>query len=358
MGTASRRKRQTLGQKISVFDAAEVVEIAEQVIANTSLPAWSQLPPQARGAGGLLSPMLAAWRAKSPVVLRIDEDFAHALATSKTDVELVPDWLNRMPYDIFMGSLSRPLVLHDGSSLNRYHGFLASGSIFGAAERGTNTGHPRPFAEGDGFQVVWLYRDEHNDPCAQLISWYVRGRGANPNVVTLADLIEDKQRGARRKVRDRRTGELVYASTGIDQPHGDELPVLVPLTVQLLLYLSSKEPDMDALPPERLARPTQLRDATVSNLGWRVGAAFRAHKKAANAGTGETRTGGWRMPPGIRQAHWHRFRVATRDAAGRIIGNRLGEKDVDWTYDLQWLPSIPYNVTPETPADPVVRDLK
>jgi hypothetical protein len=357
MGTASRRQRRTLGQKISVFDAAEVVEIAEQVIQHTTLPGWAELPAAARGAGGVLRPMLDAWRAETPVALRVDEDFARVLATSDTDVELVPDWLDRLPYDIFLGSLSRPLVLHDGSSLNRYHGFLVSGSIYGTDGRRTARAHPRPFAESDGFQFVWLYRDEYNDPCAQLITWYLRGPRADPGVVTLADLIAVKMRGARKMVRGS-GGRPVYASTGIDQPHGDELPVLVPLSVQILLYLAARKPDLDTIPPQRLSRPSQLRDAEVLNLGWRVGAAFRSAAKAAGAGSGTHREGGWRMPPHMRKAGWARRRYATRDQHGRIVGDRLGEHGADWYYDYVWIPPTPVNATPDTPVAPVVRTLK
>lgn len=351
MAKANRRRKT---DRISVFDAAEVVDMADQVISHTSLPGWRNLPAAAKGAGSVLRPMLAAWQAEAPVVLRIDEDFAHALTTSETDVELVPDWLDRLPYDVFMGSLSRPLVLHDGGSLNRYHGFLASGSIFGPDERLTALAHARPFGESDGFQFVWLYRDDRNDPCAQLLTWYLRGPKADPGVVTLADLIEVKQKAAKKMVPGS-NGEMVYASTGIDQPHGDELPVLVPLSVQLLLYLAAKKPDLEAIPPERLSRPSQLRDAKVLDLGWRVGAAFRAAAKATTAGPGTPRGGGWRLPPHMRRAHWHRLRIATRDAAGQIIGDRLGVKDVDWHYDLEWFPPIPVNVTPDVTSGPVVR---
>ncbi|WP_238395531.1 hypothetical protein, partial [Mycolicibacterium sp. CBMA 295] len=41
--------------------------------------------------------MMTRWDA-SPVVLRVDGDFAAALIDSHTDVELFPDWLDRFPY--------------------------------------------------------------------------------------------------------------------------------------------------------------------------------------------------------------------------------------------------------------------
>ncbi|WP_426562127.1 hypothetical protein ACPPVT_16520 [Angustibacter sp. McL0619] len=66
--------------------------------------------------------------------------------------------------------------------------------------------------------------------------------------------------------------------------------------------------------------------------------------------------GGWRLPPHIRKAHWHRVRVAVRDEAGVIVGDRAGQQGVDWFYELRWYPPTPVNVSPATTGpDPVVR---
>jgi hypothetical protein len=55
-------------------------------------------------------------------------------------------------------------------------------------------------------------------------------------------------------------------------------------------------------------------------------------------------------------AHWHRVRLATRDAAGNIIGNRSGEQGVDWQYEMRWFPQTPVNVPVEGLPTPTIRD--
>ena len=49
-----------------------------------------------------------------------------------------------------------------------------------------------------------------------------------------------------------------------------------------------------------------------------------------SAGTRHVRTH-WRS------GHWQRYRVATRDAAGTIIGTRFGEQGTDWHYEGRWV---------------------
>jgi hypothetical protein len=65
----------------------------------------------------------------SPVVLRVDTEFAGALMNSNTDVELVPDWLARFPFNAIAYSLATPLSLHDGHRMCHYVGMLVVGTI-------------------------------------------------------------------------------------------------------------------------------------------------------------------------------------------------------------------------------------
>lgn len=137
---------------------------------------------------------------------------------------------------------------------------------------------------------------------------------------------------------------------------GDELPTLVPLSVQLLLYHAASEPDLTMLAPGSHSRPQQLDRAEVGHVGWRVGAALRTYRHEAT-GTREPAPrspSGWRLPPHIRKAHWHRVRVATRDDAGVIVGDRLGVEGVDWTHELRLYPPTPDNAT-DAGTDPAVR---
>lgn len=66
---------------------------------------------------------------------------------------------------------------------------------------------------------------------------------------------------------------------------------------------------------------------------------------------------GWRLPPHVRRAHWHRVRVANRDQTGAIVGNRTGAADVDWHYEMRWYPPAPVNVSNDEPP-PTVRGVE
>lgn len=347
-------KRGNRADRIKVFEAAEVVEMAQHAAS------WERLPNRAdfhayRACGKATLEALRLWHRAGRVVLSIDPDFAQALARSDTAVELVPDWLARLPYGTFIGSLAKPLAVHDGLRRNVYLGFIVCGivtnPVAGRDDR-VWTSH-RPFAAADGFRFVWFYRSEDQPGVtqAQTLTWNLRGPYAQPRT-TLGDLVNLKKQLA----------DIAPPEAG-DQA-GEELPILLPLSVQLLLYLAATEPeDVHALPAARLARPQQLKDATVVRVGWRVGADLRG---AAKVPSGEQptgvadprRKGGWRLAPHFRRAHWARRRVATRDTAGRIVGNVHGEQGVDWRYELRWLPPTPVALLPGKEPGPVIRDVR
>jgi dTMP kinase len=83
---------------------------------------------------------------------------------------------------------------------------------------------------------------------------------------------------------------------------------LVPLSIQRVLYLAAHEPDLEWIPPERLRRPQQIREARIGDIGWRVGSALRTWRRetASSAPAEKPGVDGWRLPPHIRRAHWHR----------------------------------------------------
>lgn len=63
---------------------------------------------------------------------------------------------------------------------------------------------------------------------------------------------------------------------------------------------------------------------------------------------------GRRLPAHIRKAHWHRVRIAERDANGKVTGNLRGTQGIDWHYELRWYP--PTSVNAEHGLNPTVRD--
>lgn len=224
------------------------------------------------------------------------------MLTSDTDVALVPDWLSRLPFTSVAVSLPTPLSLHDGRDLCHYIGFIAAGirhDPASARSEGTASRHQTintrygPITEGDGIRFLWLYAADQ-DPTSrcQTVTVELRGELAATDR-TLTDLIAAQ----------RKTAEHA------GQHWGDELPALVPLSVQLLLYLTAQEPDLDWVPPEQMSRPHQLRTARVANVGWRVGAALRTWQHAA------TRARPTLARP-LAQSVWFRLTSAGRTGTG------------------------------------------
>ncbi|MET8428780.1 hypothetical protein [Nocardia sp. NPDC004860] len=202
--------------------------------------------------------MLDVWRADQ-VVVRLDDQFVDAIVSSDTNVPMVPDWLGRLPFGSLAASLPTPLPLDDGTDLCRYTGFLATGIVHGTPTGSRIHTSYRPFAKGDGIRFLWVYSvDGDPVPRYQTITVELRGALAKPDL-TLAGWISGLQ----------------HAAQAQGHPWGPELSVLVPLSVQALLYLTAQEPDLDWIPPERLSRPQQLRTAVVGHVGWRVGSALR-----------------------------------------------------------------------------------
>ena len=123
---------------------------------------------------------------------------------SNTDVELVPDWLDRFPFNAMAYSLAAPLSLHDGHKLCHYIGMLVSGintmNLTGSQPSPLpNRGKERESFRRRRFRVHSL----REYPC--------RAR--------LAGLIDSQIAIA---------GEVGHSA-------GQELPVLIPLSLSLLL---------------------------------------------------------------------------------------------------------------------------
>ncbi|WP_036424901.1 hypothetical protein [Mycolicibacterium vinylchloridicum] len=166
---------------------------------------------------------------------------------------------------------------------------------------------------------MWVYQEE-GDPTRQLQSVTFPLRGDLAAAATLADLVAAQIQGA-------------HEAGNSD---GEELPVLIPLSLSQLLYSASGDPEIDWPPAEQISRPQQISRAEIGNLGWRTGASLRQYRRQAGERAGDVDIAGWRLPPHIRIAHWHRVRVAERDDGGNVVGNRLGAEGIDWHYELRW----------------------
>jgi hypothetical protein len=286
--------------------------------------------------------------ADSPVVLRVDSEFAGALMNSNTDVELVPDWLERFPFNAIAYSLATPLSLHDGHRLCHYLGMVVTGinnvrygamgappplirpdgNRFESAEGAVFTRYVN-IPSAQGVRCIWVFKED-GDPSPQLQSVTFPLRGVCANDATLADLIDV---------------QIAFASE-VGQSEGEELPVLIPLSLSLLLYTAGTDPEIDWPPAQQITRPHQIRDSVIGNLGWRTGASLRQQRNrpsSAGEAEGNPGLGGWRLPPHIRKAHWHRVRIVERDVKGNAIGSRDGVEGIDWHYELRWYPPTPVN---------------
>ncbi len=360
MGKRARLDRRSK-RHIKVDDAAELI---------AAVRLWAEgggtRGQTGRWAREAASAMLARWDS-SPVVLRVDGDFAAALIDSHTDVELVPDWLDRFPFNAVAYSLAEPLSLHDGTRLCHYIGMVATGIRAVDMPAVTRSAQPtlgRPGAEGfqdDGAQMtyyvdvagshgvrcLWVFKEDGDPrPRVQSVTFQLRGELAD-RASTLAELIEGS----------------VSMAVGTDQSLGQELPTLITLSLSLLLYTAASEPDLDWPPAEQIARPHHLKSTQIANLGWRTGAALRQNMTPRSDAAADGRSpavghsGGSserRLSAHIRKAHWHRVRVAERDVHGTVTGNLRGVQGLDWHYELRWYPPIPVNT--ERVPNATVRD--
>ena len=356
MGKKARLDRRR-EEKIKADDAADTIAAVRM---------WADAPPQSdpgiEWIQGVSKQIMARWD-HSPVALRADAEFVGALLNSNTDVELVPDWLTRFPFNTVAFTLPDPVSLHDGHRICHYRGMIVSG----INNRITTNGAPlsplrRPdggaidhvgvshttyvnIPAAQGVRCLWVYgTDDRPGFNLQTVTLILKGDLANTNLQNLIDAQIDHAQQVGRSDRD-------------------ELATLNPLTVHLLLYTAATDPEIDWPPAERISRPHQMRDTRVGNLGWRVGATLRQARQRPVSSSGDIEDdgdygpglGGWRLPPHIRKAHWHRVRIAERNQFGDVIGSRTGIEGVDWHYELRWYPPAAVNANPD--AAPTVRDL-
>ncbi|TXI56302.1 hypothetical protein [Mycolicibacterium mageritense] len=304
--------------------------------------------PEGDWARAATTAMLTRWDT-SGVVLRVDGEFAAALIDSHTDVALVPDWLDRFPFNAIAYSLAEPLSLHDGLRMCHYMGMLVTG-IRGVDAPGlarpdrfsAEPGEDRWREDGaqltyyidvpgsQGVRCLWVFKEDSDPtPRLQTVSFQLRGELADEEI-TLGQMIENS----------------VSLATDFGQSTGQELPTLITLSLSLLLYTAASDPDVDWPPAKQISRPHQLKSTQIGNLGWRTGAALRntRHPPASAIQDGPViAPTGRRLPAHIRKAHWHRVRVAERNPAGKVVGSLHGTEGIDWHYELRWYPPTPVN---------------
>lgn len=203
MGKRARLDRRSK-RHIKVDDAADVV---------AGLRLWAggggTRGPAGRWAGAAAAAMMTRWDT-SPVALRVDGDFAAALIDSHTDVELVPDWIDRFPFNAIAYSLAEPLSLHDGTRMCHYTGMLATGILAVDAAGKPRLNPPTPaqpsedrwqldctqithYVEipvSDGVRCLWVFKEDGDPrPRLQTVSFQLRGELADQET-TLSGLID------------------------------------------------------------------------------------------------------------------------------------------------------------------------
>ncbi len=148
--------------------------------------------------------------------------------------------------------------------------------------------------EADGIRFLWtLNHDKDPTPRGQTVTVALKGELAHENLAEV--------NGAE---------------------WGQELNVLVPLSIQTVLYMAAQEPDLEWIPATQRSRHKELdTHARVGNVGWRVGSALRTWRKEASAPSSPRplAPGTGRRPGPSREHHRQparrtRRRLAVRDA--------------------------------------------
>jgi hypothetical protein len=121
--------------------------------------------------------------------------------------------------------------------------------------------------------------------------------------------------------------------------------------INMMLYMSSKEPDYDRTvmklptpkPSQRGFFYPEPKTPTEVSIGVRLGSALaQAKEQMAQQESTSERGAGRTMPPHVRRAHYHAYRVGPRKIEGTEEEKQalLAKQDYIW----HWLPSIPVNV--------------
>jgi hypothetical protein len=332
MGKAARRERRDGSAPAAIGDALGLLD-AVQVVAS------------AGGSGGagqlarVAAQMLACWD-QDRVVLRLDPAFVAAVGSSSPDAPIGDAWLRRFPFRSVALRLVEPVEVDDGAQVCRYLGCVVVGVRSRVGGQAAFTSYV-PIPEADGVRALWVFEDRAGGFGAQTLTPFVRAADGAPDAAATI-------------------GALVAAMTDVYRTAGTslgaEVAVLAPLTVTVLAYLASRDPDVVRVvgPGAGVSRSPRVRE--VAEVGWRVGAALRAERSVVDRGAGAG-GGGWRLAPHIRAAHFHRVRVATRAADGTVTGSRAGVEGVDWRYELRWYPPTPVATDRSKGPVPVVRNV-
>jgi hypothetical protein len=333
VGKAARRRE----KKVWVEDAVHFLQMANSIArGDPDLDDRFKDPEQLRSLRGVLD----VWRS-TPVLLRADPTLVEALLDSDADVALDANWLDQCRLPAFAVTFPHPITVTSTRGPVEYLGWFCVGerSFEDGDQRGVEIGPHISIQGAEGVYCVWIYR-----AAGLYVSHTTHFGMRGPQLPcdwpeTLAGLIAYHQQ------RD---------SPATD----DQLSKLTTLGILTPLYLAIPHPDLDWLPDHRVARPQQLGQTRIANLGWRVGADLRAdaeHRRSNGQAPGR---GGWRTTPHIRSGHTRRVRVAERDAGGAITGNLRGQYGIDWHYELRTISPVTVNADLDASVPPAIRRLQ
>lgn len=125
-----------------------------------------------------------------------------------------------------------------------------------------------------------------------------------------------------------------------NRPHSEQWPGLNHLfhaAVNLLLYVSASEPDLDEVPIPTVGgrRVLPAKTPAVHRLGYRVGAVLRTARTASHAGAGT----GPAVTPHLRRAHWHRYWTGPRTGERKLVLRWVSQTFVNADHD-EYVPAV------------------
>jgi hypothetical protein len=245
------------------------------------------------------------------IVYRLDADLAESLMA--TDLKVVPPRtsLTHLPHDTFVVTFDPPLDLWDDEDKRgrRYEGVLVTG-LWPVREVGANHAYRVGGLTSADIDTVrgTYYGSFADDGTPQL---------------TTASIELDIDMPLEEFYAFRHGFDVIRASPAPPLPNSVAAdraqPTLIKdlgrLLWQVLLYLSSPEPDFVPAAPEPIESNSKARrpEPQVFDVGWRVGEALRQARASKSSGT--DLGGGLRAH--VRRGHWHTYLYGSRASEER-----------------------------------------
>lgn len=272
----------------------------------------------------MLRSSVGLWR-NAPVVYRLDSFMLDALAG--TDLKSSPpsEVLGLLPHDVFVVAFNEPVELWDDEDrLSRsFEGVLVTGL---SSAPDMSRFQAVPLSGPVGAVRGTFYGSMKLSGRSQIVTVTLPAAGFGADVaVPLERFLDDalfdeadvfrfdeSQNEVAMSVASLRA-EGLFAQGSLRRPLGV-------LLLQLLLYLSSREPDV-CEQPAPCEPPPQLSGRAAAGvrmfeLGWRVGSAFRESSRSGSGSSGS----GLSTRPHLRRGHWHTYLYGGR---GEVKVRRL-----------------------------------